>query len=245
MKNTGMKDENIDNSSQKKLKKTLLFYTMNEIEAVKSIFDKIPINLFDEFFIIDNNSTDGTVEFLEKRGVKIIQQKKPGRTNALIEGIEHASGDIIVNLSSDGNENPEDIPKILEKLEEGYDMVTASRFLPESKVDVEDDKFRIRVFGNKLAAALVNLCWGTNITDTTNALRGFTKSFYKKAKLDTFGYTENFQLSIRCGKLKAKIAEIPTEELPRIGGVVKAKTTPVMIDMFKVFLNELKIGNNF
>ena len=240
-----MKDQNIDNLSQKKLKKTLLFYTMNEIEAVKSIFDKIPINLFDEFFIIDNNSTDGTVEFLEKRGVKIIQQKKPGRTNALIEGIEHASGDIIVNLSSDGNENPEDVPKLLEKLEEGYDMVTASRFLPESKVDVEDDKFRFRVFGNKLAAALVNLCWGTNITDTTNALRGFTKSFYKKAKLDTFGYTENFQLSIRCGKLKAKIAEVPTEELPRIGGVVKAKTTPVMIDMFKVFLNELKIGNNF
>ena len=165
-----MKDENIDNSSQKKLKKTLLFYTMNEIEAVKSIFDKIPINLFDEFFIIDNNSTDGTVEFLEKRGVKIIQQKKPGRTNALIEGIEYASGDIIVNLSSDGNENPEDVPKLLEKLEEGYDMVTASRFLPESKVDVEDDKFRFRVFGNKLAAALVNLCWGTNITDTTLSL---------------------------------------------------------------------------
>lgn len=129
--------------------------------------------------------------------------------------------------------------------EEGYDMVTASRFLPESKVDVEDDKFRIRVFGNKLAAALVNLCWGTNITDTTNALRGFTKSYYKKAKLDTFGYTENFQLSIRCGKLKAKIAEVPTEELPRIGGVVRAKTIPVMIDMIKVFLNELKMGNNF
>ena len=117
MKNTGMKDENVDNLSQKKLKKTLLFYTMNEIEGVKNIFDKIPINLFDEFFTIDNNSTDGTVEFLEKRGVKIIQQKKPGRTNALIEGIEHASGDIIVNLSSDGNENPEDVPKILEKLD--------------------------------------------------------------------------------------------------------------------------------
>ena len=241
MKNTGMKDENVDNLSQKKLKKTLLFYTMNEIEGVKNIFDKIPINLFDEFFTIDNNSTDGTVEFLEKRGVKIIQQKKPGRTNALIEGIEHASGDIIVNLSSDGNENPEDVPKILEKLEEGYDMVTASRFLPESKVDVEDDKLRIRVFVNKMCAMLVNLCWGTNVTDTTNALRGVTKTCYKRAKLNTFGYTENFQLTIRCGKLKIKTTEIPTQELPRIGGVVKADTKGVMIDMIKVFLNEIKI----
>ena len=217
------------------MKKTLVMYTMNEIEGVKGIFEKIPIDLFDQFIVMDNHSNDGTVEFLEEHDVNVIQQKNPGRTNALIEAIEHASGDIIVNLSSDGNENPEDIPK----------MVTASRFLPESKVDVEDDKLRIRVFGNKICAMLVNLCWGTNVTDTTNALRGFTKSCYKRAKLNTFGYTENFQLTIRCGKLKIKTTEIPTQELPRIGGVVKADTKGVMTDMIKVFLHELKIGNNF
>jgi len=227
------------------MKKTLVMYTMNEIEGVKGIFEKIPIDLFDQFIVMDNHSNDGTVEFLEEHDVNVIQQKNPGRTNALIEAIEHASGDIIVNLSSDGNENPEDIPKILKKFEEGYEMVTASRFLPESKVDVEDDKLRIRVFGNKICAMLVNLCWGTNVTDTTNALRGFTKSCYKRSKLNTFGYTENFQLTIRCGKLKIKTTEIPTQELPRIGGVVKADTKGVMTDMIKVFLHELKIGNNF
>jgi glycosyltransferase involved in cell wall biosynthesis len=227
------------------MKKTLVMYTMNEIEGVKGIFEKIPIDLFDQFIVMDNHSNDGTIEFLEEHDVNVIQQKNPGRTNALIEAIEHASGDIIVNLSSDGNENPEDIPKILKKFEEGYEMVTASRFLPESKVDVEDDKLRIRVFGNKICAILVNLCWGTNVTDTTNALRGFTKSCYKRSKLNTFGYTENFQLTIRCGKLKIKTTEIPTQELPRIGGVVKADTKGVMTDMIKVFLHELKIGNNF
>tara|TARA_Y100000782_G_scaffold114741_1_gene152209 strand:- start:4892 stop:5575 length:684 start_codon:yes stop_codon:yes gene_type:complete len=227
------------------MKKTLVMYTMDEIEGVKGIFEKIPIDLFDQFIVMDNHSNDGTIEFLEEHDVNVIQQKNPGRTNALIEAIEHASGDIIVNLSSDGNENPEDIPKILKKFEEGYEMVTASRFLPESKVDVEDDKLRIRVFGNKICAMLVNLCWGTNVTDTTNALRGFTKSCYKRAKLNTFGYTENFQLTIRCGKLKIKTTEIPTQELPRIGGVVKADTKGVMTDMIKVFLHELKIGNNF
>ena len=210
------------------MKKTLVMYTMNEIEGVKGIFEKIPIDLFDQFIVMDNHSNDGTIEFLEEHDVNVIQQKNPGRTNALIEAIEHASGDIIVNLSS-----------------EGYEMVTASRFLPESKVDVEDDKLRIRVFGNKICAMLVNLCWGTNVTDTTNALRGFTKSCYKRAKLNTFGYTENFQLTIRCGKLKIKTTEIPTQELPRIGGVVKADTKGVMTDMIKVFLHELKIGNNF
>ena len=233
------------NQSGKILKKTLIFYTMNELQGVSSIFEKIPIHLFDEFFTIDNHSTDGTIEFLEEKKVKVIQQKKPGRTNALKEAIEYASGEIIVNLSSDGNENPEDIPKILEKLDEGFDMVVASRFLPDSKVDVEDDPLRIRVFGNKLCAGLVNLFFKTNISDTTNALRGYTKSCYKRVKLDTFGYTENFQFSIRCGKLKIPIAEIPTVELPRIGGTVKANTKNVMIDMIKVFFHELFIGKNF
>lgn len=227
------------------MKKTLVMYTMNEIDGVKALLEKIPIHLFDQFFVMDNHSNDGTIEFLEKHDVTVIQQKKPGRTNALIEAIGYATGDVIVNLSSDGNENPKDIPKILEKLEEGYEMVTASRFLPESKVDTEDDKLRIRVFGNKLCAKLVNLFWGTNVTDTTNALRGFTKSCYKRANLNTFGYTENFQLTIRCGKLRIKTTEVPTEELPRIGGIVKANTKGVMIDMIKVFLDEIKIGEKF
>ena len=237
-----------DKSNTKKknaLKKTLVLYTMNEIQGIKSMFDKIPINIFDQFFVMDNHSDDGTVEFLEEHGVRVIQQKKPGRTNALIEAVGHAIGDIIINLSSDGNEKPEDIPKLLEKFDEGYEMVVASRFLPDSKVDVGDDKLRIRVFGNKLCTYLVNACWGANVTDTTNGLRGITKSCYKRTKLNTFGYTENFQLTIRCAKLKIKIIEVPTEELPRIGGVVKADTKGVMIAMIKAFLNELKIGKNF
>ena len=93
-----------DKSNAKKknaLKKTLVLYTMNEIQGIKSIFDRIPISLFDEFFVMDNHSGDGTVEFLEKNGIKVIQQKKPGRTNALIEAVGHAIGDIIINLSSD------------------------------------------------------------------------------------------------------------------------------------------------
>ena len=237
-----------DRSNEKKknpLKKTLVLYTMNEIEGIKSIFDRIPIHLFDEFFVMDNHSDDGTVEFLEEHSVKVIQQKKPGRTNALIEAVEYAIGDIIVNLSSDGNEKPEDIPKILEKFNEGYEMVTASRFLPDSRVDLGDDKLRIRIFGNKLCTFLVNICWSANVTDTTNGLRGITKYCYRKTKLSTFSNTENFQLTIRCAKLKIKTTEIPTKELPRIGGIVKSDTRGVIVNMIKVFLNELKIGKNF
>jgi len=69
-----------DKSNAKKknaLKKTLVLYTMNEIQGIKSMFNKIPINIFDQFFVMDNHSDDGTVEFLEEHGVRVIQQKNP------------------------------------------------------------------------------------------------------------------------------------------------------------------------
>jgi glycosyltransferase involved in cell wall biosynthesis len=180
------------------LKKTLVLYTMNEIDGIKAIFDKIPIRLFDQFFVMDNHSDDGTVEFLEENNVKVIQQKKPGRTNALIEAAEYAVGDIIVNLSSDGNEKPEDIPKILEKFDEGYEMVTASRFLPDSKVDVGDDKLRIRVFGNKNVhnllpkTRILNLSSPTSTFESGRNLLAVTISYPSSNFSKIFGISSGF-----------------------------------------------------
>ena len=226
-------------------KKTLILYTMNEIDGIKEIFDKIPRHLFDQFFVVDNHSTDGTVEYLQSRDVEIMQQTVSGRGAALKEGLDHAIGDILRNLSSDGNEDPETIPKILEKLEEGYEMVAASRFLPESKVDTSDDSYKIRVFGNKLCAFLVRLLWRCNVTDTTNGLRGFTKHCLEVTKLNYYAYEENFQLTIRCAKLGLPIAEVPTEEKIRAGGVIKAKTSRVIFSLPVVLLKEILIGKRF
>ena len=144
-----------------------------------------------------------------------------------------------------GTRNPQTIPKMLEKLEEGYDMVTASRFLPESKVDTSDDSYKIRVFGNKLCAFLVRLFWGSNVTDVTNGLRGFTRNCIEVTKLNYYAYEENFQLAIRCSKLGLPIAEVPTVEQTRAGGVIKAKTSRVLFSLPVVLLKEILIGKRF
>ena len=154
------------------LKNSLIIFTRNEIEGIKGIFPRIPLAVFDEVITVDGHSTDGTVEYLEQHGIKVIQQKKLGRGNATIEGVTHTSGQNLVLLSADGNEAPEDIPKLLGKLGE-YDIVVGSRFMKGAKSDDSDDRFRIRKFGNLFFTFLTNLIWHSGVTDATNGLRAF------------------------------------------------------------------------
>ena len=85
---------------------SLIIFTRNEIEGIRAIFPRIPLGVFDEVITMDGHSTDGTVEFLEKNGIRVIEQEKLGRGNATIEGVQHTTGDNVVLLSADGSETP-------------------------------------------------------------------------------------------------------------------------------------------
>lgn len=226
------------------MKTSLIIFTRNEIEGLKSIFPKIPFSSVNETIAIDGRSTDGTVEFLQSKGVKVISQTKMGRGNAAIEGVQHTTGDIIILLSSDGNENPEDIPKLIAKLETS-DVAVASRFMKGGSSDDSDDPLRIRKFGNKLVTLLVNIFWNANVTDSTNGLRGIRRSAWNKLGIDSPYHETEFQMTIRAAKLHMSIAEIPTQEGERVGGVRYASTTKMARTFLKSLLRELVIGKGF
>ena len=123
---------------QNRPKNSLLIFTRNEIDGLKAIFPKIPLNSVDEVIAIDGKSTDGSVEFLQSKGIRVITQTKMGRGNAAIEGMNHVSGEVVVFLSSDGNENPADIPELIKAMSDA-DVAVASRFMQGGKSDVSDD----------------------------------------------------------------------------------------------------------
>jgi len=227
------------------MESTLVILTRNEIDGIRSLFDKIPFNEFDEVFVMDCNSKDGTIKFFEDRGIRTINQRNPGRGNAFIESFEKANGKYLVFFSPDGNENPEDIPKLIRELKKGYDLVIASRYTKGAKSDVSDDPMLIRKFGNIFFTFLVNLIWNVKVTDAINGFRGVNKSRVKKLKLDAPGYEIEFQMTIRSAKLKYKIKEIPTIEKKRIGGERKAKTFKLGFRFTKFLLKELIKGRNF
>ena len=218
-------------------KSALFISTLNEIEGITKLFYKIPISSFDECYALDGGSSDGTIEFFEKNGVKVIANIKKGEIfNA---GANITKSENLVFFAPDGNEDPGDIIPLLEKLKEGYDMAIGSRFMPKSRNEEDDKCFPLRAWANKAFTFLVRLRWGGNVTDTINGFRSVKRSKLLEMNLEPTGFDIEFQMTIRGLKRGYKIIEIPTKEWDRIGGESTAYSIPTGILMMKRFIKEL------
>jgi glycosyltransferase involved in cell wall biosynthesis len=208
------------------MKTTLFVLTYNEIEGMKAVMPRIKKEWVDEIIVVDGGSTDGTLEYAKEQGYVTYVQKKKGLRNAYIEGLPFVKSDYVITFSPDGNSVPEAIPYLIKKIEEGNDMVIASRYLDHAKS--HDDDFITR-FGNWLFTKLINVFHGSNYTDALVIYRIYKKSLFYELKMDTeksynmekwFFTTMGIEplLSIRCAKYKKKYTEIPEDEPERIGG---------------------------
>lgn len=206
---------------QKKPKVSLIVLTYNERAGLEKMMPRIKRSWADEILVVDYNSKDGTVELAKKMGFKVIPQLIRGRGNAFRLGLEHAKGDILVYFSPDGNEIPEDIPKLVDKINEGYDMVIASRF---SRLSKSEDATFIRRLGNNIFTSVINLLFRTKLTDAVNGFRAIRKSVMQDINTDARYFDIEIQMSMRCGKNGYKTAEIPTIEPKRIEGKGKLNT---------------------
>jgi glycosyltransferase involved in cell wall biosynthesis len=175
----------------------------------------------DEILVVDGNSTDGTVEYCHEHGYKVIQQKEKGLGAAYWECFDVAEGDVIIPFSPDNNSVPELIPELIAKIKEGNDLVIVSRYLGNAKS--EDDDL-VSGFGNWMFTKMVKILYGGNITDLLVMYRAFKKDLIKQLRLtrSRHAYFEQ-ELVIRCLKNGFKVAEIPGDEPPRVGGVRKMR----------------------
>lgn len=229
-------------------KTTLVILVRDELEAIKDLISKIPLNSIDETIVMDGQSKDGTSEFLQQNGFKVFTQKKLGRGNAFIESLKNTDSENLIFFSGDGNENPEDIPKMNNYLKEGYDLVIGGRFiLGGSKSDDSDDILKIRKYGNIAFSKIVDIVWNSNVKDSINGFRGMKRSAMEKMKLDAPKHEIELQSTIRAAKLKLKIKEFPTIEQERLGGIRKntAGTSVLAYRLSLFLLKELLIGKKF
>jgi glycosyltransferase involved in cell wall biosynthesis len=206
--------------------------TLNEIEGMKLIMPRVKREWCQQIIIVDGGSTDGTIEYATEQGYFVYVQKKAGFRHAYIEVLPFVEGDVLLTFSPDGNCIPELIPVLIEKIQEGCDMVIGSRYLNGAKS--EDDDI-ITGFGNWLFTKTINLLHGGRYTDTMGIFRAYRKQLIYDLELDKDeGYTAAERLfrttiswepllSVRAAKRKIKVAEIPADEPRRLGGVRKLK----------------------
>ena len=202
----------------------LIITTLNEITGVKKIVPKIKKEWVDEIIFVDGGSTDGTIEEAKRMGFKVIIQKQKGHGAAVLEGVNAIKSDNFILFGPDGNDEPEKIPELIEKIEEGYDQVLATRF---GKGSVNLDAGIIDTFGNKMFTFLANVFFGGYWTDTLNESRIISKKAFQELNFDAMDLSSTQQMSIRGLKRRQKICEILGNEGERIGGVRKMNPLPV------------------
>lgn len=227
------------------MKTTLVITTRNEINGCKALMPKIPFDKFDEVLVIDLNSTDGTIEYLQGLGLRIIQQEKPGRGEAIRLAASIATGDIMVFFAPDGNEDPGDLVRLRDLILAGNDMAIASRFMKGARNEEDDSRYRPRAWANRVFTFLVGLVWGGTITDTINGYRAIRRDKLIGLKTDEIGFSIEFQMSIRALKLGYKVIEFPTIEGNRIGGHSTAYALPTGLKVLRAFLREIWLGKSF
>ncbi len=229
------------------MKKTLVLLTLNEIEGITALFDKIPLDSADEVFVVDGGSTDGTRDFLGEKGVRLIDQEKKGRGEAFRIAFAQANGDVLCFFSPDGNEDPSDIPRLFAKIEAGADLAIARRFGKDARNEEADLKLPFRAWANRAFTWMANLFFnrGPYVQDTINGYRAITRSAFQKLGVDAHGFLIEYQMTIRAMKLRLKITEVPTIEAKRIGGESTASSIPTGFRFLRGLLREIIIGRRF
>ena len=168
-----------------------------------------------EIIVADNGSTDGSQQIAESLGARVVPVKMRGYGSALMGGIEAARGRYILMGDADDSYDFGEVPKFLEKLREGYDMVQGCR-LPAGGGTVMPGAMPglHRWWGNPMFSAMARHWFNVQVNDVYCGLRGFTKEFYTGLRQRCIGMEFATEMIIKGSLYGARIAEVPITLYP-------------------------------
>lgn len=210
----------------------------NERENLRPLYQGIceavsPLSLDWELILVDDGSQDGSLAVLEELAefdpghVCVIELRRNfGQTAAIAAGIDHAAGDVIVLMDADLQNDPADIPMMLARLDEGYDVVSGWRINRQ-------DSFTRRL-PSQIANRLISWTTGVNLHDYGCTLKAYRREVLTGFRL--YGEMHRF-IPAYANSVGARIAELPVRHHPRRYGKAKyglERTLKVILDLVTV-----------
>ena len=187
-----------------------------------------------ELVFVDDGSTDGSRQELERLArtdparVRVVELRRNfGQTAAIAAGIDHAQGDVIVLIDADLQNDPADIPMMLDKIGEGFDVVSGWRVRRK-------DAFLTRTLPSRMANGLISWVTGVPLHDYGCTLKAYRREVLGGFRL--YGEMHRF-IPAYAGAVGAKIIEVPVQHYPRRLGKTKyglERTIKVLLDLFTV-----------
>ena len=211
----------------------------NEEENIPLLHDALiavmtPLSITWEAVLVDDGSRDQSARLLEDLAQKypehfraVLLRRNFGQTAAIAAGIDHSCGDVVILMDADLQNDPQDIPMMLEKINEGYDVVSGWRARRE-------DDFLTRTLPSKLANGLISWVTGVHLHDYGCTLKAYRREVITGYRL--YGEMHRF-IPVYANSVGAKILEVPVHHHPRKFGKAKyglERTFKVVLDLFTV-----------
>ena len=169
-------------------------------------------NVRGEIVVADNGSIDNSTALATAMGARVVHVEEKGYGSALITGIAAASGKYILIGDSDGTYDFRDLPKFLDKLRQGYDLVMGNRFhggiAPGAMPRLH------RYVGNPLLSFLGRIFFHASCGDFHCGLRAFSKSGYQKLGMQSTGMEFASEMVVKATLMGLHVAEVPTTLSP-------------------------------
>lgn len=211
----------------------------NEVESLPQLIEAIATSmnatgLNYELICVDDGSTDGSAELLKQQALihphlrAVLLRRNYGQTPAMAAGFKYAQGEVIITLDGDLQNDPADIPLLLAKLNEGYDLVSGWR-------KNRQDAALTRLLPSKIANWLIGRITGVKLHDYGCSLKAYRSEVV--ADMNLYGELHRFLPALAFIE-GARISEIPVRHHARKYGRSKyglGRTIRVVLDLFTVY----------
>ena len=194
---------------------SVIIPTRNEVSAISRVLADLPANLVNEVLVVDSNSTDGTPEIAAKMGACVVHEPRRGYGRACLTGLACADApDVVVFLDGDYSDRPSELPILLAPIIEGRaDITLGSRLQGRRSAGALPWH---QVLGNRLAASLIRLLYGLEITDL-GPFRAGRAEVLRALALEETTYGWAVEMILKGALRGCRIVEVPVSYHPRIG----------------------------